>query len=548
MRPPPRRPSGSGPLSWLLILAVLAMAVALPLLGAWVASTLVVHQEAPRELAVAAALGLALVLPLAWELYSLPRRRADGTRPKRWLRLRSRLLLRTWALNLAFLAGALLLSPRSVFTALSTRGDWMLPPTGGAAVETTRRILFAAADGVEWAYVLATDNPYRDQLIAVAPAPPPRPASVPLPEPAEIPEPPPPAPGEDPFEGDSDVIISWKTESPKPEPPSVSQEWPIRTEKRPEPRKRGQHGIYPLPAQLHPRVLSVPRWHETDLESVARYLVSGEPDPFQRIKALHDYVADRVAYDVEAYRTKNYPSQRPEAVFQARKAVCAGYANLFAAMGHAVGEEIVTVSGDAISLRADREFEGHAWNAVRIRDEWYLVDVTWNAGGVNGDVFTRYYLTSYLFMPPQEFIRSHFPDDPAWQLLERPLERGEALRLARTHSEVHSAVTINLQESSAERPQAEQRPWDGIRIREPAHARAEVRGRFHVELDNPRGLATQVSLVNTQDGSQEPCHPEYGGMRYACTALNRGLYRIQVHAGPRDATPQLMAQLEVMGM
>jgi type II secretory pathway pseudopilin PulG len=35
----------------------------------------------------------------------------------------------------------------------------LVPPL----VETIQRLLFTAADSVEWAYVLATDNPYRDQ-------------------------------------------------------------------------------------------------------------------------------------------------------------------------------------------------------------------------------------------------------------------------------------------------------------------------------------------------------------------------------------------------
>ena len=91
MRPPPRRPAGPGPLIGLLILGVLGVALVPPLLGAWVASTLAVHQGALPRWAVAAGLGLSLGLPLAWEALSVPRRRAGGARPKRWLRLRTRL-------------------------------------------------------------------------------------------------------------------------------------------------------------------------------------------------------------------------------------------------------------------------------------------------------------------------------------------------------------------------------------------------------------------------------------------------------------------------
>jgi transglutaminase-like putative cysteine protease len=574
---------------------VLALALALPLLGAWVASTLVVHYESSRELAVAVGLGLSLVFPVAWEFLSVPPRQPGGARPQRWLRLRTRLLLRTWAVNLLFMAGALLLSPQGVFTALSTRGDWMLPASGGPLVESARRLFFKAADGVEWAYVLAMDNPYREHLIAVAPAPSPRQRPHPLPselapaepqapsrpaqpsappsaptgdaakEPSLVPPPPEPDSEQAPLdESEADVIISWKTEpkpskpEPEPEPMPAQPEEPPRREfslrgakpsEQPSgPRQAGGSRSYPLPAQLHPRVTSVPRSVETDLVSVARYLVDGESDPFQRIKALHDYVADRVVYDVEAYRTRTitFDSQRPEAVLQSRRAVCAGYSNLFAAMGKAVGEDVVTLSGDAYSPRSEKEFESHAWNAVRIEGEWYLVDVTWDAGHVKGDFFARGYKTTYLFMPPKEFLATHIPDEPAWQLLDEPLERGAAMRYARGPSQDTSTTPTAPPPTAPPTPQVH--AWDNIRIREPSRPRAEVKGRFHVELENPKGLPAEVTLHNVHDGSQEPCHPEYGGTRYSCTALGRGLYRIQVLSGPRDMNPQLAAQLEVTAL
>jgi transglutaminase-like putative cysteine protease len=575
VRPPARRSSGTGPVSWLFILVVLALALALPVLGAWVASTLVVHHEASREMAVAVGLGLSLVFPLAWELLSLPPRDSKRPRPERLLRMRTRLLLRTWAVNLLFLGGALLLSPQGVFTALSTRGDWMLPASGGPAVETARRLMFLAADGVEWAYVLAMDTTYRDQLIAIAPPPPPRavpreePRPVlreePLPAPVE-PTPVPPAPKagteEEPgADEDSDVMIVWKTEpkppepEPRPEPEKkepkvfiVNRQSQEPTVKPPEPGSTGATGFYPLPAQLHPRVTSVPRSEETDLVSVAKYLVSGVSDPFQRVKVLHDYVADRVVYDVEAYRTKKFPPQTPEHVFQTRKAVCAGYSNLLAAMGKAVGEELVTVSGLAYTPGEAETFGSHAWNAVRIQGEWYLLDVTWNAGAVQGDFFARGYETKYLFMPPKDFVVTHIPDDPAWQLLDEPLKRGAAMRRA-------CGAFIAPADDSSRPSEPEPRPvavkehaWDHIRIRQPSRPREEVKGRFHVELDNPKGLPAEVTLHNIQDGSQEPCHPEYRGTRYSCTALNRGQYRIEVLSGPRSMNPQLAATLEVTAL
>ena len=58
---------------------------------------------------------------------------------------------------------------------------------------------------------------------------------------------------------------------------------------------------------------------------MARHLAQGEPNPWLRVKALHDYVADRVVYDVEAYRSRKFPPQDAPTVFRTRRSVCAGY-------------------------------------------------------------------------------------------------------------------------------------------------------------------------------------------------------------------------------
>jgi hypothetical protein len=247
-----------------------------------------------------------------------------------------------------------------------------------------------------------------------------------------------------------------------------------------------------------------------------------------------------------AYRSKNFPSQSPEVVFQTRRGVCAGYSNLFAAMGQAVGEEILALSGEAMASVREDKVEGHAWNAVRIEGEWYLVDVTWDAGAARGDLFDRSYGTSYLFMPPEMFVQTHLPDSPAWQLMDKPIDRGTALRRAGMSGGESGASASAPHQSGTGQPTPEKRPWEGIRIVEPSRSRAEVRGRFHVELDNPKGLRVAVLLLNREGHTQEPCQPENGGTRHTCTVLGRGLYLIEVFAGA-ETPSELVAQLEVLG-
>ena len=73
-----------------------------------------------------------------------------------------------------------------------------------------------------------------------------------------------------------------------------------------------------LAPTLHPAVAALPPEHETSIESVAKYLVEAESDPVQRVKALHDYVADRIAYDAEALAAGRFPPQDAKTVFERR--------------------------------------------------------------------------------------------------------------------------------------------------------------------------------------------------------------------------------------
>ncbi|XP_062611451.1 uncharacterized protein LOC134273277 isoform X2 [Saccostrea cucullata] len=68
----------------------------------------------------------------------------------------------------------------------------------------------------------------------------------------------------------------------------------------------------------------------------------------------------------------------------------------------------------------------HSWNAVYIYGTWCLVDAHWAARRIIGKPTSQeefhYQLDEYFFLPdPHQLIYTHFPDDPQWQLLERPI-------------------------------------------------------------------------------------------------------------------------------
>lgn len=354
-----------------------------PILGVWLASSLVAYTNGPTWLAVCSGILLFPLIPISWDLYGRRKRRSQSS----ILTWGDRIILRTLFLNLVFIAALLALRPQTAFLALSTRGDWMLDGRFGPPVELARRGLFKLASELEWLYLAVHQNPYQQyaDTTQIKPTPQPQPSPTPSTDPRSQPQP-----------------------SPNPQ---VPQFWNLEK------------------AELHPAVANMPASVETSIEAVAKYIAQQESDPFQRVKALHDYVADRIAYDAPAFFGQApRPPQDAETVFRTRKAVCAGYAKLLEALGQAIGEEIVYVVGDSRSEVSDLNGGSHAWNAAKIGGNWYLIDATWDSGYVEPSGFTKKYGSSYLFPPPEVMVISHFPNDAAWQLLPQPLARGDFLR------------------------------------------------------------------------------------------------------------------------
>lgn len=434
--------------AWTAKLGFALVAVAIPLLGVWIGSSLAKATGGPLWLPIVAGALCFPVLPLLWEGVGRWRHR-KRERP-RILTLFDRLLLRTLAVNLAFVGTLIFLYPATVFTALSEHGDWMLE---GHDVPWAEDALHDTADRMRWLHELTHPNAY-EELID------------------------PEATGVDADPTDWDEY-AWQ--------PSQSPEDIFRDE------------AWPFAPELHPLVRAIPIEQQDTPEEVGAYFAQHEVDPLRRLKAVHDYVADRTAYDVEALRTMSFPPQDAQSVLDARIAVCAGYSQLVRAIGEAAGLEVVVVVGKTRG-GSDR---GHAWNAAKVQGRWYLLDATWDAGSVGADGFTKRFGTRYLMTPPDVFLYDHFPDEAKWQLRETPLSLGDFLR----------------------RPDLEPSFFAyGFALVSPTRSTVEVRGRsVTVELKNPNGFSVQAQSYagESWDAPASRCEVE-DGERVTCPLQREG--------------------------
>jgi len=412
-----------------------------PVLGFWLVSSLAAFLGGPPWMAWTAGAFLFPIIPGLWELHAHTHRRADS---KPILKPLERLAIRTFIVGAAFIAVLLYLYPQAAFVALSTRGDWMLDGVKDARADKVRQVLFTAAGGIEWLHEATKHNPYK-KLID--------------PEARQIAEeatkqredetekseksdenteqtvdqdsllfrPPPISQnnGTDVSQEDATDVAEQQTDTSDQQTAAVKQKTADANRKKSDKKWPWKQSA------LHPAVVSMPASVETSIESVAKYIAKQESDPVLRMKALHDYVADRVAYDSVSFYAGKFPPQDAETVFKTRKSVCAGYANLFYALATAIKEKVIVVVGNARDMSTGDRLSpsGHAWNAASIKGHWYLVDACWDSGYASREKgFTKSYNTNYLFPPPAVMLEDHFPEESTWQLLAKPMTQGEFLR------------------------------------------------------------------------------------------------------------------------
>ncbi len=171
------------------------------------------------------------------------------------------------------------------------------------------------------------------------------------------------------------------------------------------------------------------------LPELVSFLIDNVEDPFMTVKILHDWIADNIAYDSVSYFSGNLPGQSYINTLLNKRSVCEGYANLFLEMSRLAGIRSEKISGFArgagYSLFDNDNVtdSNHAWNAVYIKDGWYLVDVTWDSGHLNGRSYKKDYGTSYLFLEPSKMLYTHYPIASTWQLLGSELLAEEFQKL-----------------------------------------------------------------------------------------------------------------------
>lgn len=97
-------------------------------------------------------------------------------------------------------------------------------------------------------------------------------------------------------------------------------------------------------------------------------------DAYEKIKSVYELLIREVEYD----ETSLY-NQTIQSVFLEKKTVCMGYAKATQYLLNKMGIFCTLVTGNIL----DEANSSHAWNLVRIGENYYYVDTTWGSPGYN---------------------------------------------------------------------------------------------------------------------------------------------------------------------
>ncbi len=204
---------------------------------------------------------------------------------------------------------------------------------------------------------------------------------------------------------------------------------------------------------------NVPSQYDTDMKTLVDYLVKPYTRDEDKARVILSWIVYHIDYDQYKLNTMMDYTPRLRArkqneistgdIWQTRIGVCDDIAELYQRMALMAGLDSVVITGYAGNGVTDRNKGNfrHAWNAVKIDGKWEFVDPTWAMQGdyreggnivskrqhareierresgltnvkkkrSNRQIDDRWFMTK-----PQEMIKSHYPDDPKWQLLARP--------------------------------------------------------------------------------------------------------------------------------
>lgn len=142
------------------------------------------------------------------------------------------------------------------------------------------------------------------------------------------------------------------------------------------------------------------------IEYIVSEVIKDGMNDFDKELSIHDYLVKNYKYDYDNYLKDTLPdeSYTPYGLLVKGTGVCQAYADTMKLLLNKVGIECEVVIGTS-------KGEGHAWNIVKLDDEYYMLDATWDDPTPDEEGYANY---DYFNLTSERLAEDHSWDTSKW--------------------------------------------------------------------------------------------------------------------------------------
>ena len=174
--------------------------------------------------------------------------------------------------------------------------------------------------------------------------------------------------------------------------------------------------------------VSIPSTQTTTSAGIASYINSHYYTDEKKVEAIYSWLTVNIKYDADSIHyviLDEDNEQRVSYALRRKRGVCENFAAIFADLCNQCGIASWAVEG-LTRQGGSLDRAPHVWCVALVNNEWGLYDPTWDAGLFGSRRLDPRY--KYFKVPPAEFIQTHLPFDPIFQLLNYPVNYNDFVR------------------------------------------------------------------------------------------------------------------------
>lgn len=168
----------------------------------------------------------------------------------------------------------------------------------------------------------------------------------------------------------------------------------------------------------------------------------------EKIRAIYTWLSHNISYDLQndmfnisdniiiysslddkKRQLRRKKLNKLKNVLKSRKAVCIDYSELFKEICDRIGIQSEIVIGyskaSIYDIERENKIKNHAWNVVKIKNDWKIIDITWATAYTNigAQKNLEKFYDYYFFTNPEDFILTHYPVNTKWQLVKNKISK-----------------------------------------------------------------------------------------------------------------------------